>query len=132
MRFLALLSAIAIGSSVATFAQQALKANAVLVNLSQPVYPPLARQANIHGNVIVAVTVHPDGKTEVAFESGHSILCANGSHELPVFRTTETEIVDVIGYVTGSMRQFNQRSVQAFIDQKFHRAPERARARRVA
>jgi hypothetical protein len=38
----------------------------------------------------------------------------------------------VIGYVTGSMRQFNQRSVQAFIDQRFHRAPERARARRVA
>jgi hypothetical protein len=60
------------------------------------------------------------------------ILCANGSHELPVFRTTETEIVDVIGHVTGSMRQFNQRSVRAFIDQKFHRAPERARARRVA
>ena len=60
------------------------------------------------------------------------ILCADGGHELPVFRTAETEIVDMIGYVTGSMRQFNQRSVQAFIDQEFHRAPERERARRVA
>jgi len=29
------------------------------------------------------------------------------------------------------MRQFNQRSVQAFIDQKFHRAPERARVCRL-
>jgi hypothetical protein len=33
----------------------------------------------------------------------------------------------MMGYVTGSVRQFNQRSVQAFIDQKFHRAPEGAR-----
>jgi hypothetical protein len=38
----------------------------------------------------------------------------------------------MIAYVTGSMRQFNQRSVEVFIDQEFHRAPERARARRVA
>jgi TonB family protein len=85
MRFLvqiALLSAVIIGSTVGTFAQQAEstapheapKANAVLVNLSQPIYPPLARQANIHGEVAVAVTVHPDGKTEVALESGHPML----------------------------------------------------------
>jgi len=74
MRLLALLSAIAIGCTVATFAQRTLKEDAVLVKLSQPVYPPLARQANIQGDVIVAVTVHPDGKTEVAFESGHLML----------------------------------------------------------
>lgn len=74
MRFLALPLAIAIGCSMASFAQQALKGNAVLVNLSQPVYPSLARQANIYGDVIVAVTVRPDGKTEVAFEGGHPIL----------------------------------------------------------
>ena len=74
MRFLALLSTIAIGCSVATLAQQALKGNAVLVNLSQPVYPPLARQAKIHGDVSVAVSVRPDGKTEVVFESGHPML----------------------------------------------------------
>jgi hypothetical protein len=39
------------------------------------------------------------------------ILGVDGGHELPVFRTAETEIVDMIGYVTGSMCQFNQRSV---------------------
>jgi malate/lactate dehydrogenase len=39
------------------------------------------------------------------------ILGADGGHELPVFRTAETEIVDMIGYVTSSMCQFNQRSV---------------------
>ena len=54
------------------------------------------------------------------------VLCANGGHELPVFRTAKTEIVDMIGRVAGSMRQFNQRSVQAFIDQEFHRAPATA------
>jgi TonB family protein len=48
--------------------------SAVILELSQPVYPPLARQANIYGDVSIAVTVHPDGKTEVAFESGHPIL----------------------------------------------------------
>jgi TonB family protein len=74
MRLLALPFAIAIGCSLATFAQQAPKGKAVLVNLSQPVYPSLARQANIYGDVIVAVTVRPDGKTEVAFESGHPML----------------------------------------------------------
>jgi len=85
MRFfvqIVLLSAITIGSTVGAFAQQVEstaphevpKGNAVLVNLSQPVYPPLARQANIHGEVAVAVTVHPDGSTEVAFESGHPML----------------------------------------------------------
>ena len=74
MRFLALLSAIAIGSTVAAFAQQTLKGDASPIKLSQPVYPALARQANIHGDVIVAVTVHPDGKTEVVFESGHPML----------------------------------------------------------
>jgi len=39
------------------------------------------------------------------------ILFADGGYELPVFRTAETEIVDMIAYVTGSMRQLNQRSV---------------------
>ena len=74
MRVLAVTFAIAIGCSAATYAQRVLKGNAVLVNFSQPLYPSLARQANIYGDVIVAVTVHPDGKTEVAFESGHPML----------------------------------------------------------
>lgn len=47
---------------------------AVLIDLFQPIYPPLAHQANIDGDVTVAVAVHPDGKTETAFESGHAML----------------------------------------------------------
>jgi hypothetical protein len=50
-------------------------------------------------------------KSERLFVIQCVILCADGGHELPVFRTAETEIVDMIGYLTGSMRQFNQRSV---------------------
>jgi outer membrane biosynthesis protein TonB len=79
---IALLSAITIGSTVDALAQQAgstasneaPRGNAILVNLSQPVYPSLARQANIDGEVAVAVTIHPDRKTEVALESGHPML----------------------------------------------------------
>ncbi len=52
------------------------------------------------------------------------ILRADSGHQLLVFRTTETEIVDMMGYVTSSMRQFNQRSVQALVDQKFHVPPK--------
>lgn len=65
-----------------SFAQQNIDAlhpdtshgNSVLVNLFQPVYPPLARQANISGDVLVAVTVHPDGTFEAAYQSGHPML----------------------------------------------------------
>jgi hypothetical protein len=32
------------------------------------------------------------------------VLLADGAHELPVFQTAETEIVDMIGRVTCSMR----------------------------
>jgi TonB family protein len=73
MRLFALF-AVAIGFNMGAPAQQTAKASAVLVELSQPVYPPLARQANIYGDVSVAVTVHPDGNTEVAFERGHPML----------------------------------------------------------
>lgn len=55
-------------------AQQGPKRRAILVTFSQPVYPPLARQAHIYGDVTVAVTVHADGKTGVALERGHSML----------------------------------------------------------
>jgi outer membrane biosynthesis protein TonB len=76
------LSAITIGSMLGAFSQQAgspaphdaAKGDAILVNLSQPIYPRLARQVNIDGEVAVAVTVHPDGTTEVALESGHAML----------------------------------------------------------
>jgi hypothetical protein len=33
-------------------------------------------------------------------------------------------LVEMIGYLTGSMRQFNQTSVYAFINQRFHGAPK--------
>jgi TonB family protein len=47
---------------------------AVLVSLFKPVYPLLARQANISGEVRVALTVRPDGTTKAAVESGHPML----------------------------------------------------------
>ncbi|MBZ5680564.1 MAG: energy transducer TonB [Acidobacteriia bacterium] len=50
------------------------KGNAVLVSLFKPVYPQLARQANVWGDVKVAVTVRPDGTAGVALESGHPML----------------------------------------------------------
>ena len=46
----------------------------VLVSLFKPVYPSLARQAVISGEVNVAVTVHQDGTTTAAIESGHAML----------------------------------------------------------
>lgn len=48
--------------------------NVVLVSLFKPMYPPLARQADISGEVNVIVTVHQDGKTTAAIESGHAML----------------------------------------------------------
>ena len=50
------------------------KDSAVLVNLFSPVYPSLARQANIYGEVIVDVTVHQDGTLEAVVKSGHPML----------------------------------------------------------
>jgi TonB family protein len=50
------------------------KAEAVLVSFSKPAYPLLARQANIWGEVIVAVTVRPDGTSEAVVVSGHPML----------------------------------------------------------
>jgi TonB family protein len=50
------------------------KGSAVLVSLFDPVYPPLARQANITGKVSVTVTVDKDGTTAAVVESGHPLL----------------------------------------------------------
>jgi hypothetical protein len=50
------------------------KDTAVLVNLFKPVYPLLARQANIYGEVGVALTVRQDGTAQAAVESGHPML----------------------------------------------------------
>lgn len=78
-----LLLAIVAGSNPFAFAQEttstalhsdASKGNVVMVNLFKPVYPPLARQANITGEVTVVVTVHQDGTIKAAIESGPAIL----------------------------------------------------------
>jgi TonB family protein len=80
---IALLLAAAIGSNVGAPAQQAestarhsdaSEGSAPLVNLSPPIYPPQAHQANIYGEVHVAVMVFPNGKTDVTVESGHPML----------------------------------------------------------
>jgi hypothetical protein len=60
------------------------------------------------------------------------VVCANCRHELPVFRAAEPEIIDMICQVTRRMRYFDQGCVQAFIDQKLHFYPARARPCRVA
>jgi hypothetical protein len=71
------------GCDACAFAQQTVrtasdsaapKGNVVLVSLFKPVYPPLARQANIAGKVSVTVTVHQNGTTEAVTESGHPLL----------------------------------------------------------
>jgi len=49
-------------------------ADALLVDLFKPVYPPLARQADISGEVTVAVTVSQDGAVSAAVVSGHPML----------------------------------------------------------
>lgn len=77
------LLATALGSHASIFAQQiapaalnstASKGNVILTSLFKPEYPPLARQANIAGEVDVTVTVHQDGTVEAAVLSGHPML----------------------------------------------------------
>lgn len=46
-----------------------------LTKLPAMQYPPLARQAGIHGNVELRVQIRPDGSVDsVQFESGHPML----------------------------------------------------------
>jgi hypothetical protein len=79
---MALLSVMVIGATVDTLPQQAAPkapddvpmGNDILVKLSPPIYPSMARQSNIHGEVAVVVTVHPDGTTDVALENGPPAL----------------------------------------------------------
>lgn len=58
------------------FGQQAQPAQskAILTSLEEPIYPPLARQASISGEVRISVTVSPDGTAKTTFESGHPML----------------------------------------------------------
>jgi hypothetical protein len=52
----------------------ATKGEVVLAALSKPTFSPLARQANVEGEVIVDVTVRPDGSTEATVVKGHPLL----------------------------------------------------------
>ena len=59
-----------------SYGQQATstQGEAVLVALSEPAFPPLARMANVEGTVAVSVTVRLDGTTEASLVSGHPLL----------------------------------------------------------
>jgi Gram-negative bacterial TonB protein C-terminal len=63
-----------LAQSTAPSSQRQMRGEAVLVSLSRPSFPPLARVANISGRVKVLVTVRPDGTTEVAILEGHPML----------------------------------------------------------
>lgn len=81
MKYVALLVAVAVFATGA-FAQQSpqpsqsddLKGEAILAILSKPAFSPLARQANVEGEVLVDVTVRKDGSTEATVVSGHPLL----------------------------------------------------------
>ena len=57
-----------------TVQADATKGEVVLAALSNPTFSPLARQANVEGEVIVEVTVRPDGSTEATAVKGHPLL----------------------------------------------------------
>jgi TonB family protein len=62
-------------SAQAVSRSQTTEGDIVLVSLSKPIYPPMARQARIAGDVNVTVTLRPDGMVESAvIVSGHPIL----------------------------------------------------------
>ena len=82
---LAILSIVLLGCVVCAVAYRALaqtvattdttQADVVLVKLAPPVYPPLARQARIMGDVKVLLTIRLDGTVESAeLFSGHPML----------------------------------------------------------
>lgn len=50
------------------------KGEVVLTSLSKPAFSPLARQANVEGEVIVDVIVRQDGSTEATVVKGHPLL----------------------------------------------------------
>ena len=52
-----------------------IRGEVVLVSLSKPTFSPLARQANVEGEVMVNVTVHPDGSAKaMLLVEGHPFL----------------------------------------------------------
>jgi TonB family protein len=87
MRFLTLLLRLAVVCSVAlsptitknSFSQSSSsttpQARIVVVRRSQPIYPPLARQTGITGDVVLSIGIRRDGSVESAVViSGHPLL----------------------------------------------------------
>jgi hypothetical protein len=52
----------------------ATKGEVVLTRLSKPTFSPLARQANVEGEVVVDVIVRQDGSSEATVVKGHPLL----------------------------------------------------------
>lgn len=52
----------------------ATRGEVVLTSLSKPTFSPLARQANVEGEVIVNITVRQDGSAEATVVKGHPLL----------------------------------------------------------
>jgi TonB family protein len=81
---IALLLTVVAGSNAAVYAQQTapagphsgmVKGDVALVGLSNPVYPPMARQARISGDVELKVEIRKDGSVEsAAVVVGHPLL----------------------------------------------------------
>jgi hypothetical protein len=61
-------------ASIIVAGQESTKGEVILVTLSNPTFPPLARVANVEGEVIVDVTVRPDGTTDATIVSGPPLL----------------------------------------------------------
>ena len=85
MKYIVRIALLLVGASTLdarSFAQQtpqpaqpeATKGEVVLTSLSKPTFSPLARQANVEGDVIVDVTVRQDGTADATVVKGHPLL----------------------------------------------------------
>jgi TonB family protein len=67
--------AVAESSAQTSVSSEAPQDGAALTKLSQPVYPPLARQTRIAGDVVILLGIRTDGTVEsAAVNSGHPLL----------------------------------------------------------
>jgi hypothetical protein len=76
LRIAVLLSAVAVleAQTPQPVRSEAAKGEVVLTSLSKPTFSPLARQANVEGDVVVDVTVGQDGTTKATVVKGHPLL----------------------------------------------------------
>lgn len=73
-RMALLLVAVAVAQIPQPVQSRATKGAVALTSLSKPIFSPLARQANVEGEVIVDVTVREDGSTNATVVKGHPLL----------------------------------------------------------